>query len=116
MVVHPTLLHEIIKWVGIATSLGTAGAGIFRYGKKAVDWWMAPRRTLLAFSTNHFPHIQDTLKQHTDAMERMQSDLRDLDTKVSGYGQRLDDTKKAVDSLHDAFIQHLENNAHASGI
>lgn len=115
MVEH-SLFHEIFKWVEIAATLGAAGAGIFRYGKRILDWILAPRRAILSLTTNHLPHIQATLKEHTDSMVIMQSDLRDLGTKVSGYNERLDDTKKAVNSLHDAFIQHLENSSSAHGV
>jgi len=113
MVAQPSLFHEIIKYVTIATSLGGAVTGVYHFGKRVVDWFMVPRRTILKLATNHLPHLQATLQEHTNTMVAMQSDLRDLDTKVSGYSERLDDTKKAVNSLHDAFIQHLERNVHA---
>lgn len=111
-----SLFHEILKWAEISATFGSIIAVIYRYGKRAVDWLLAPRRTILTLATNHFPHMEETLKGHTEALVAMQSDFRALDTKVSGYSQRLDDTKQAVDNLHDAFIQHLENSGGNHGI
>jgi hypothetical protein len=114
--VAPSLFHEIVKWAEISGSIGTALAGIYHFGVKAWTWIMAPRKVILALATNHFPHIQATLKEHGDAMALMQTDLRVLGTTISGYSQRLDDTKTAVDTLTTQFIEHLEKVPHASGV
>lgn len=58
-------------------------------------------------TTNHLPHIQASLDSHTTALGTLASDFRDMDTKITGYSQRLDDTKDSVDALNVAFIQHL---------
>jgi hypothetical protein len=115
MVAH-SIIHEIMKWATISTTVGSALAGVYHFGMKAWAWLMAPRTIIMALATNHFPHIQAVLKEHTDTMASMQSDLRVLDTKVSGYSQRLDETKAAVDNLTTEFIGHLEKAPHASGV
>lgn len=116
MIAQPSLVHEIVKWVEISGSIGTALVGIYHFGKKAYEWALAPRKIIMALATNHFPHIQAVLKEHTDTMASMQLDIRELDMKVSGYSERLDDTKAAVDNLTKNFIEHLENASHASGV
>lgn len=59
--------------------------------------------------TNHMPHIQRSIDEHSDTLLSIQSDVRDMGTKLSGYNTRLDDTKNAVHSLGTAFLQHVEN-------
>ncbi len=116
MVAPPTLVHELIKWATIFTSIGSALAGVYHFGIKVWTWIMAPRRIIMALTTNHFPHLTATLQEHTEALIAMQSDIRNLDTQVSGYSQRLDDTKTAVESLTTKFIEHLDKVPHASGV
>jgi hypothetical protein len=62
-------------------------------------------------TTNHIPHLQASLDEHTQTMQEIKSDVRDIGTRVEGHAERLEDTKKAVHTLGEAFLQHLQNTS-----
>jgi len=86
------VMYAVVKW--LTSFLHTA-----RDTNAKIDLVMA----------NHLPHIQEAVDAQGAALRGIKSDVRDLDTKVSGYGDRLDDTKSAVHALGTAFLQHLEH-------
>jgi hypothetical protein len=60
--------------------------------------------TVSSLALNHFPHLQNAL-----ASQEIQ--LKEIKTSVVEYGARLENTNKAVETLHQSFTNHIENES-----
>jgi signal transduction histidine kinase len=98
---------DAIKIVSVSTGAIGLTAGFLKWLTSIFQRVAETNRTTTLLATNHLPHIQMTLNEHSEKLVQVASDIRNMDTKISGYSQRLDDTKTAVDSLNGSFLNHL---------
>ena len=98
---------DVIKVVSVSTGMLGLSAGFLKWLTSIFKRVAETNRNVILLTTNHLPHIQASLDDHSKSLIAVVSDIRDMDTKISGYSQRLDDTKSAVDSLNGAFLNHL---------
>jgi hypothetical protein len=101
---------DVVKVVGVLTGALGVTAGFVRWLSSIFKRVAETNRNVILVTTNHLPHIQAALDRHTKSLAAVVSDIRDVDTKMSGYSKRLDDTKSAVDSLSGAFLNHLNSS------
>lgn len=62
-------------------------------------------------ATNHLPHIEAKLDNHSKDFQGLKTDFKVLDEKVEGVSTRIEETKTAVSSLNESFLRHLENTS-----
>jgi hypothetical protein len=98
---------DLFKVIGVGVSVTALLAGGLKWLAVIFKRVSEINTSVVLLKTNHLPHIQASLDSHTTALGTLASDVRDIDTKMSGYSRRLDDTKDSVDALNGAFIQHL---------
>lgn len=119
---HFADIIKICKYVGYITpAVGAVGAaGKYVHSKitarrRAVDESQKlvseTNKNVLLLMENHLPHIQEALDKHDQTLVSMQSDFRDMGTKLDGVQARLDDSKESIHRLGEAFVRHLENSA-----
>jgi len=95
---------------GVGASLvSTAVIGLLKWMTAMFRKLSDTNKTITLLTTNHLPHIQAALETHTETLSAMRSDIRDIDTKMTVYGQRLDGTNTAVEAINEAFVRHLEH-------
>ena len=98
---------DLFKVIGVGVSGVALLAGGLKWLTMIFKRLSEINSSVTLLKTNHLPHIQASLDSHTATLNTLKSDFRDMDTKITGYSQRLDDTKDSVDALNGAFIQHL---------
>ena len=112
LVMTPEFIKHFIlagKIAGAVSAIGGLFYGIIRWLTSMYRKVSTIGTSIDTLTNNHLPHIQKSLDDHGTALSAMKVDIHDMDTKIGVYGERIDETKKSVDSLGTAFIQHLEN-------
>jgi hypothetical protein len=108
MITQHTL--DIVKIVSVLTGALGVTAGFVKWLSSIFQRVSETSRNVILVTTNHLPHIQVALDKHSVLLTSVVSDVRDMDTKLSAQGRRIDDTKSAVDSLNGAFLNHLNSS------
>lgn len=65
--------------------------------------------TVTALATNHLPHIQKSLDDQDVVLRELETNVRAGNEKIEQFGDGLRETKESVATLHNAFLQHLNN-------
>ena|ERR1017187_5682093 len=103
-----TPLLELVYLYGKV--LGAIGAGVgtltgtYKYLRSAHNQRKSMNETVALLATSHLPHIQQSLDSHGEMLTKLSSTVELNST-------RLEDTKKSVHLLGEAFVRHLENSA-----
>lgn len=111
-ILHPPIV-KIYFYAKTIASIGSAGVvvyGLIRWFSNVFKKVSYTNDSVQLLMTNHLPHIQQSLNAQDETLKNITSDVRDMDTKVTGFGTRLDDTKVSVDNLNVALINHIENS------
>lgn len=119
---HFADIIKICKYVGYITpavgAVGAAGKYIHtkitarrRAADESQKLVADTNKNVLLLMENHLPHIQKAIETHDATLVSMQSDFRNMDTKLDGVQTRLDDSKETIHRLGEAFVRHLENSA-----
>lgn len=106
---HP-LYHSFLKGGEIAGSIaaiGTVAGYLIRSAWNAGKGVVTANRNLTLMMTNHLPHIQGAIETVQRGQTQMSGDISFLKIKTA-------DAIKSVDTLHDAFLRHLENGSRES--
>ena len=90
------MAHRVLfagKIAGAIGAIGAVGYAVFGFLFKAIKKISNINDNVSLMLNNHFPHVQQSLDEHGTALEGIKSDVRDLDTRMDGANQRLDDTR-----------------------
>src|ERR1700723_873717 len=101
----------ICKYVG---TLGVAGAVIYavlRCLVRVIKKITSIDDNICLILGNHLPHLGAAIENQSKSLDGLKSDLRDVDTRVAGLGQGLEDPRATVTELNCSFIQHLNTSA-----
>jgi hypothetical protein len=112
--ISPDVFQRLFFWGKVAGALGAFGGilwPVIRFLRKWFKKVCETHDTISLLATNHIPHIQESLKEHGEALSGIRSDVRQLGTVVEGVNTRLEDTKTGLHSLGIEFVRHL---AHTS--
>jgi hypothetical protein len=100
--------HDVIKAVGFVLSiLGVVSGGlkwVFAVFKKLTEI----NSTIELLATNHLPHIQKSLDDHTEALQGIKLDVGILGNRMENHETRLNDTREGLKAVHTTLIKHLE--------
>lgn len=118
---HFADIIKICKYVGYITpavgAVGAAGKYVHtkvtarrRAAEDSQRLVSETNKNVLLLMENHLPHIQEAIENHDKTLNSMQSDFRNMDTKLDGVQTRLDDSKESLHRLGEAFVRHLENS------
>jgi hypothetical protein len=108
---HPSL-EQVYLYSKIFVAAGSATVLIYKVGRWLLDIFQEVRNineNVQLLTLNHLPHIQTSLDEHNSSLLELKSDVRDMDTKMTGFSHRLNDTKSGVDTLNESFLRHLES-------
>lgn len=122
---HFADIIKICKYVGYITpavgAVGAAGKYVHtkitarrRAADESQKLVSETNKNVLLLMENHLPHIQEAIENHDKTLNSMQSDFRDMGTKLDGVQTRLDDSKETIHRLGEAFVRHLENSTKES--
>ena len=108
---HLDLILSILKDVGyVGAGVGVI-YGVFKWVASAFHTVRNTNANLTLLMENHLPHIQNAVDAQGESLRGIKSDVRDLDTKMTGHGQRLEDMKTAVHAVGESLSRHLENTS-----
>lgn len=105
---HAGFISHFLFWgkiAGAASAIGSFGYGAFCSLSAAFQ----TKKLVEILSTNHIPHIEEAIGNHTAVLQGLKSDISSVDAKCDNLGIRQDEIKTAVGGLQTSFIQHLEN-------
>ena len=113
----PAFFNLVMFWSKILGALGTAVGvlyGFFKWLLPKVPFVKQVNETSLKLDSlmnNHLHTIQSSLNAQDGVLTTIKSDVKNLDTKIEGVNDRLEDTKKGVHTLGESFLRHLEDAA-----
>lgn len=110
-VVSPSMAHSIFyvsKIVGaIAVIIAAIYAG-FSWMVKVIRGVTSIRDNVGLLANQHFPHLQQAVTQQGEELKGLKADIREVNTRVTGMGERLEDTRDTVNTLSASFVRHID--------
>jgi Mg2+ and Co2+ transporter CorA len=101
-------LTDVLKAVG-----GAGGLSVIGYVVKVMWKFLKSssntNKVVNELAENHLPHLQKSLNEHSTILTSIQSDVRNVNTRLDNQEKNLDQTRDAVKSLGVAFVQHLNS-------
>lgn len=91
---------------------GVAGTAytIYRWLKKTIEKpFKHVNEKLVELAENYLPHIEQAIVVQSSKIDKCSNQIEILSTEIKAVDQRMDDTKAAVHTLEQAFLNRIDH-------